>query len=385
MQDADHLGADTLPDGIRSRMVDGINGLNMHILEAGYEAGGRPCLLLLHGFPELAYSWRKVIIPLAAAGYHVVAPDQRGYGRTTFVSGGWSGDYDGDLAPFRFLNLVRDAYCLIAALGYDQVAGVFGHDFGSSVAANCALIRPDVFRSVAMMSAPYGGPPPLTAGEGINIHTDIHGALAALKRPRKHYHHYYCSPDANGDMLGAPQGVHAFLRAYYHHKSADWTGNEPFPLAAWTAVELAQMPTYYIMDHGETMAETVAHEMPTARQIATNAWLPDDELAIYAAEYGRNGFQGGLNWYRSRMHPTLNTDIALFSGRTIDVPATFIAGASDWGIRQSPGTLEKMQTSACSDFRALHLLDGAGHWVQQEQPEVVVECLLAFLDGRKVA
>mgnify|MGYP001440413644 CR=1 FL=1 len=83
MQDADHLGADTLPDGIRSRMVDGINGLNMHILEAGYEAGGRPCLLLLHGFPELAYSWRKVMMPLAAAGYHVVAPDQRGFARSS--------------------------------------------------------------------------------------------------------------------------------------------------------------------------------------------------------------------------------------------------------------------------------------------------------------
>ncbi|MFP6770939.1 MAG: alpha/beta hydrolase [Alphaproteobacteria bacterium] len=385
MQDASRYGADTLPNGIRSRMVDSINGLNMHILEAGFEASGRPCLLLLHGFPELAYSWRKVMVPLAAAGYHVVAPDQRGYGRTMFAGGDWNGDYDGDLTPFRFLNLVCDAYSLIEALGYDQVAGVFGHDFGSAVAANCALIRPDVFRSLAMMSAPYGGPPPLTAGEGIDMRNRIHGALAALERPRKHYHHYYCSREANGDMQGAPQGVHDFLRAYYHHKSADWAGNEPFPLAAWTAEELAKMPTYYIMDLCETMAETVAHEMPTAAQIATNAWLREDELAVYAGEYGRNGFQGGLNWYRSRMHPTLNADIALFSGRTIDVPATFIAGTSDWGIRQSPGTLEAMQTSACSDFRTLHLLDGAGHWVQQEQPEAVVECLLAFLYGKKVA
>jgi pimeloyl-ACP methyl ester carboxylesterase len=383
MQDPDPYGADTLPEGIRSRMVDHINGLNMHILEAGFEdggeGGGRPCLLLLHGFPELAYSWRKVMVPLAAAGYHVVAPDQRGYGRTTGQNSDYVGDYDGDLTPFRFLNLVRDGYCLIQALGYDQVAGVIGHDFGSPIAANCALIRPDVFRSVAMMSGPYGGPPPLTSGAGV----DIHGALAGLERPRKHYHHYYCSRPANGHMTAPPQGIHDFLRAYYHHKSADWAGNEPFPLAAWTADELAQLPTYYIMDHGETMPQTVAHEMPNATEIAACAWLPDNELAVYAGEYGRNGFQGGLNWYRSRTHPSLNDDLALFAGRSIDVPSCFIAGASDWGIHQAPGTLKKMQTTACSNFRALHLLDGAGHWVQQEQPEAVVACLLAFLDEQK--
>ncbi|MBD0274562.1 MAG: alpha/beta fold hydrolase, partial [Acetobacteraceae bacterium] len=146
-----------LPPGVRSRFVDGVNGLRMHLLEAG---GGeeRPLLLLLHGFPELAYSWRKVIPALAEAGYRVVAPDQRGYGRTT----GWSPDYDGDLAPFRPLNLVRDALGLVRALGQrGAVAGVVGHDFGALVAAWCALVRPDVFRSVALMSAPFAGPPRL--------------------------------------------------------------------------------------------------------------------------------------------------------------------------------------------------------------------------------
>src|SRR6202789_3066856 len=91
-----------LPSTIRSRFVEGINGLSMHVLEAGYESKGRPCVLLLHGFPELAYSWRKVMPELAAAGYHVIAPDQRGYGRTT----GWDAGYDGDLASFRFMNLL---------------------------------------------------------------------------------------------------------------------------------------------------------------------------------------------------------------------------------------------------------------------------------------
>ena len=138
-------------------MVNNINGLAIHMLEAGFETEGRPLILLLHGFPELAYSWRKIMGPLAAAGYHVVAPDQRGYGRTT----GWDGAYDGDLASFRLANLVRDALGLVSALGYRSVAAVVGHDFGSPVAAYCALIRPDVFRSVALMSAPFGGPPQL--------------------------------------------------------------------------------------------------------------------------------------------------------------------------------------------------------------------------------
>src|SRR6201989_3467561 len=146
-----------LPPGIRSRFVENINGLRMHVLEAGFETKGRPCVLLLHGFPELAFSWRKVMPALAAAGYHVIAPDQRGYGRTT----GWDADYDGDLNSFRLLNMVRDALGLVSAVGYRSVDAVVGHDAGSSVAAWCALVRPDVFRSVALMSAPFAGAPAL--------------------------------------------------------------------------------------------------------------------------------------------------------------------------------------------------------------------------------
>jgi pimeloyl-ACP methyl ester carboxylesterase len=114
------LGELPLPAGIRSRFVENINGLTMHVLEAGYEDAGRPCILLLHGFPELAYSWRKVMLPLAAAGFHVIAPDQRGYGRTT----GWDGAYDGDLSAFRILNVVKDALALVFATGHRSVAAV---------------------------------------------------------------------------------------------------------------------------------------------------------------------------------------------------------------------------------------------------------------------
>src|SRR6201746_1644830 len=143
------------PSSIRSRYVDGINGLRMHVLEAGFETSGRPCVLLLHGFPELAYSWRKVMPTLAAAGYHVIAPDQRGYGRTT----GWSADYDGDLSSFRFLNLLRDSLGVLNALGHRTAEAVMGHDFGAAVASFLALVRPDVFKRMVLMSAPYGGIP----------------------------------------------------------------------------------------------------------------------------------------------------------------------------------------------------------------------------------
>jgi pimeloyl-ACP methyl ester carboxylesterase len=375
-----------LPSTIRSRYVDDINGLRMHVLEAGFETRGRPCLLLLHGFPELAFSWRKVMPALAAAGYHVVAPDQRGYGRTT----GWNADYDGDLASFRLPNLVRDALGLVSAFGYRTVDAVIGHDFGSSVAAWSALIRPDVFRSVVMMSAPFAGPPqlpfntadaPAKPAKENSKQDPVHRELADLPRPRKHYQWYYSTREANADMHRAPQGVHDFLRAYYHHKSADWKANAPYPLKSWSAGELAKLPTYYVMDLAKDMAATVAEEMPSAMEIAANQWLPDSELSFYSAEYARTGFQGGLQWYRCGTSGAFIPELQLWSGRTIDVPSCFISGRQDWGTYQRPGVFEAMQTKACTRMIGFHLVDGAGHWVQQEQPAEVSGLLLAFLQG----
>jgi pimeloyl-ACP methyl ester carboxylesterase len=371
-----------LPEGIRSRFVDNHNGLNMHVLEAGFETPNRPCVLLLHGFPELAYSWRKIMLPLAEAGYYVIAPDQRGYGRTT----GWEANYDGDVSSFRVINLVRDILGLLAALGRSTVAAVFGHDAGSFVAGACAMIRPDIFRSVALMSAPFAGPPALpfnTANEAAQVKPvrDIHADLAALPRPRKHYQWYYSTRPANDDMVKCKQGVHDFMRAYYHHKSADWKMNQPYRLDSWSASELAKMPTYYIMDLNENMAQTVAHEMPSAAEIAANQWLPDAELAVYTSEYTRNGYQGGLQWYRCMTGAKYVSELQIFSGRTIDVSAMFIAGKSDWGTYQKPGDVEKMRDVIMTQRRGFHLLGGAGHWVQQEQPEQVSGILLEFLRG----
>jgi pimeloyl-ACP methyl ester carboxylesterase len=369
-----------LPPTIRSRTIEGINGLTMHVLEAGFENKDRPCVLLLHGFPELAFSWRKVMPALADAGYHVIAPDQRGYGRTT----GWDASYDASLTPFRLTNLVRDALGVVAAFGHHSVAAVIGHDFGSSVAAWCAIMRPDVFRSVVLMSAPFAGPPQMPSGFADaplpSRRVDpIHHELAALPRPRKHYHWYYSTREANDDMWRAPQGVHDFMRAYYHHKSADWTDNTPHPLKSWSASELARLPTYYVMDLAKTMAETVAPEMPTTEAIAANTWLPDSELAFYSVEYQRTGFQGGLQWYRCGTSGAFTAELETWSGKSIDVPSCFISGKQDWGTYQRPGVFETMQTKACTRMLHCHLVDGAGHWVQQEQPGEVSRLLLEFL------
>src|SRR5262245_27134880 len=287
-------GSTTIPIGIRSRMVTGVNGITMHALEAGFETPNRPAVLLVHGFPELGYSWRHVMLPLAKAGYHVIAPDQRGYGK----SGGTEVKFDDDLTPFSTLNRVRDMMSLINALGHRSVTLVVGHDFGSPVAGWCALTRPDVFRSVVMMSAPFGGPAALP------FNTANEAAKPAVAGPspdeelakigRKHYQTYYTTREANENMWHPPQGVHNFLRAYYHMKSADWPDNKPFPLASNAASEMAKLPRYYVMDLNRGMADQVTSEMPTTAQIAQCKWLTDEELKVYSGEYGRTGFQGGL-------------------------------------------------------------------------------------------
>jgi pimeloyl-ACP methyl ester carboxylesterase len=385
------LSSAVLPRGVRARFIHSVNGISMHVLDAGFatpvNAAARPAILLVHGFPELAYSWRKVMVPLAAAGYHVIAPDLRGYGRT----GGTEVKFDDDLAPWRTLNEVTDMVALVSALGYQSVAAVVGHDFGSPVAAWCAVARPDIFRSVVLMSAPFAGPPalpfnsanaapPPAASAPANAPADrIYDDLARLSPPRKHYQRYYSTREANDNMWHARQGVHAFLRAYYHMKSADWRQNQPAPLGARTAEQWAKLPRYYIMDLDKGMAETVAPEMPSAAEIAACKWLPEDELRIYSTEYARTGFQGGLQSYRIGSSGRFTTDLQLFAGRTIDQPSMFIAGRSDWGAYQNPGALERMQKTACTHMSGVHFVDGAGHWVQQEQPERVTALVLDFL------
>jgi pimeloyl-ACP methyl ester carboxylesterase len=375
----DSQGQIPLPDGVRSRQLNISSGLNVHVLEAGYATAGnaeKPLILLLHGFPELAYSWRNQFVALAQAGYHVVAPDLRGCGRTT----GSDDRYDGDWRASGLLNMVNDTLALVQALGHTHVHALVGHDFGSPVSAWCALTRPDIFRSVVLMSAPFGGPPNAATATQAFAHMNREAeALKQLDPPRLHYFWYYSRPQANNDMLHAPQGLHDFMRAYYHVKSADWAPNKPHNLKAWKAEELALLPHYYVMPLHKTMAQAVAEFMPDAATIAACAWLPEADMAVYTSEYTRRGFQGGLQWYRCFTDSEHYTDLTKYSGKAINVPSAFIAGAADWGVLQTPGAFEKMQGKGCTDMRMCELIPGAGHWVQQEQAEAVNRSLLRFL------
>jgi pimeloyl-ACP methyl ester carboxylesterase len=369
-----------VPTGIRSRFVDNHNGCRMHVLDAGRE--GRPCVLLLHGFPELAFSWRHQLLALAEAGFHAVAPDLRGYG----LSSGTDVSYDEDLLPYSMLMRVADAVGLLRALGHEQAA-VVGHDYGSLVAGWCAYVRPDVFRSVVMMSAPFRPPAPLPLGERVEpappAPAQLQSELAKLPRPRKHYVPYYTTREANEDMWHCSEGVHDFLRAYFHVKSGDHAANRPFPLRESSAEELAQLPTYYVMDAGATMPQTVRPFMPAADAIARCAWLPDDELAVYSSVYGHTGFQGGLQCYRVTLDAALSSELRAFSARRAEVPAAFVSGEKDWGNHQNPGGLDAMQ-AAFPKMGEFQFVEGAGHWVQQERPAEVNSALASFLAAHAV-
>lgn len=375
-----------LPAGIRERYVPGINGLTIHVLEAGFETAKRPAVLLLHGFPELAYSWRKVMFPLAAAGYHVIAPDMRGYGRTT----GWDGDFDGNYASFRTHELSSDAMGLVTAMGHDSVYTIVGHDVGATVAAYCALVRPDFFRSIVILSCPFGGVPALPS----NVATQstpaqqpavaVKDPLSLLPKPCKDSITYFSTRNANDDMLNCKQGLHDFQRTYFYVKSADWSQNKGLsPLTSGKPEEIAKQPIYYVLDIDKTMPEQVAPYMPSAQEIAACNWLPDNEIDVYTREFKRTGFQGGLNWYRCTTSGLNNSDLKLFSGHTIDVPSCFIAGVADWARFRPVGALEQMQNQACTKMESFHIIEGAGHWIAQEQPEKVTDLIVDFLQRIK--
>ncbi|KAH9852284.1 alpha/beta-hydrolase [Lenzites betulinus] len=387
-----------IPTGVRSRTLP-VRDLEMHFFEAGKPTD--PLIILLHGFPEIAYSWRKVILPLSVnggMGYHVVAPDHRGFGRTKPRDPSAPGAerplaFEDDVLPYKTINLVHDIVALIFALGHEKATCIIGHDFGATIAGFSAIVRPELFKSIVFLSTPFTGPPSLptkvTAASTSDAQREVlfpatlvEGALATLDPPRKHYMLYFSTPGANAAIWHPPQGLSAFIRGYFHAKSADWPENDPHEISA-DAAGLASLPHYYVMPRAATMADVAKAECPSAEEAARCAWLSEEELGVYAREYGRTGFQGGLNRYRAVTDPALAEELTLFAGRTIDVPAMYLVGEKDWGAYQNPGALNKMREEVCADMgedEAL-FIGGAGHWVQQEKPEEVVSHLKGFLKG----
>lgn len=244
-----------------------------------------------------------------------------------------------------------------------------------------------------MMSHPFKGSPVLpfdtiSQPSDTPVKEDVHKALAELPEPRKHYKYYYATKPAAAEMDNPAAGMHDFLRGYFHLKSADWKGNHPAPLTEWSATELAKLPYYYVMPLNSTMPEAISISMNTEDLASVSKlgsrWLSDEDLAVYVEDFRRNGFQGGLNWYRIATNPDNMKDLDLFAGRKIDVPSIFIAGDKDWGTYQEPGVVQKM-AEVCSQFKGVELVEGAGHWVQQEQPEKVISLVKKFLMDVKVA
>ncbi|KAF2970632.1 hypothetical protein GQX73_g2923 [Xylaria multiplex] len=371
-----------LPTGVTEDYIDCQEscGLTWHILKAGEPE--KPLVLFCHGYPELAYSWRKVLPSIAKAGYYCVAMDQRGYGRTT----GWPkrSFHETDLNDFVFTNLVRDLVCLVYRLGYTEVFSIIGHDFGAVSSAMAALMRPDIFKSTVQLSHPHhSAPVPRLGDQPARKKLDIQVELAKLKPPRKHYKWYNSTPEAASDWDNPPQGLNEFLRGYFHLKSAEWDKNNPHPLEQWSAEAIAVMPEYYIMQKDQSMPDAVTHNMAGQDYAKTERWLSQDELKVYCDEWRRTGFQGALNWYRAQTAttPQSTRDMLLYAGKKIEVPCTFISGKQDWGNFQQPGAIEGYRdpkTVKAGCFKGTTLVDGAGHWVQQEQPEVVIDALLSF-------
>ena len=290
-------------------------------------AGSGPLVLLCHGWPESWYSWRHQIPALAAAGYRVVAPDMRGYGQTIAPPG---------IADYTIFDLVGDVADLVRVLGERQ-AIVVGHDWGANVAWYAALFRPDVFRAVAGLSVPppqRGPTPPLQALRKAGI---------------EHFYWDYFQPpgvaeaEFERDVEGTLRTVLLGRISLVMARGAGFLGDQPAP---------EQLPP----------------------------WLSADDLAAMVERFRLSGFRGGLNWYRNIDRNWALT--APWQDAKIDQPSLFVAGAKDPVIT---GVLGQRRLATMGEvlpgLTAKVLIEGAGHWIQQERAKEVNELLVGFLKG----
>ncbi|MFB9836923.1 alpha/beta fold hydrolase [Actinoallomurus acaciae] len=298
------------------------------------EQGTGPLVLLVHGFPEFWYSWRHQLPVLAAAGYRAVAIDVRGYGRSSKPE---------DVAAYRMLELVEDNVAVVRALGERQ-AVIVGHDWGSVIAADSALIRPDVFRAVGLLSvpfAPHGGPRPSEV-------------FARMGGDEEFYVGYFQEPgraeaEIEPDVRGWLAGVYAALSA------------DTMPPAG------APDPHFVSRDG------TLRDRFPTGRR---PAWLSEADLDVYASEFERTGLSGALSRYRNMDRDW--ADLAGYGGSPITQPSVFAGGALDASTMWMADAIEAYPTTL-PGLTSSHLLDGCGHWIQQERPEEVNAILTGWL------
>jgi pimeloyl-ACP methyl ester carboxylesterase len=287
--------------------------------------------------------------------------------------------------------MVRDQIALVYALGYRKAEMVVGHDQGQLMATYAAIIRPDMFLRLTTMSNVGGTPPsfPFAGDERQPAYTaeELDAEYAKLRPPRRGYQEYWASKQADEDMKQVPQGMSDFFRAFYYMKGGEFPGNQDLtplrsmPTAREAAAENARMPEYYVMRRDRSMPATMVAYMPSKEYIANCKWFTQAECDVYGQEYTASGWTGALHNYRHRRtaFPPNIAEQLTFSGRTIDVPAQMIAGKQDWGANRIAGGPEAAGKNGFTQFRGVQMVDRAGHWPQEEQPEIVSQQLLDFL------
>jgi len=319
---------------MRSRAIK-TDGLTQQVLEAGPKDGSAPLVLLIHGFPELGISWRAQVEALAAAGYHAVAPDMRGYGGT---------DKPERTEDYSILHLVGDMVDLVRALG-ETGCVVIGHDWGAPVAWNCALLRPEMFRAVAGLSVPFQ--PRISKGPPTPMMRAI-----SKRMGRELYIVQFQADDAH---LAFETDISTALRkGFYAYDGATPDGRQS---------------TGFIAPGQDFVSEI-------AEDATLPPWMSAAHFAEYVEAFTAGGFKGPLDWYRCLDRNWRLTAFA--QDRKITVPAFFLVGERD-PVRHYAGAAEERLKDWATDLRGQVVLPGAGHWVQQERAEEVNAALLGFL------
>lgn len=308
------------------------DGLTQSVLEAG----DGPLVLLIHGFPELGISWQAQVEAMAAAGWHAVAPDMRGYGGT---------DKPGGADQHTILHLVGDMVDLVRALGHETCV-VVGHDWGAPVAWHCALMRPDMFRAVAGLSVPFQprrpSGPPIPAMKAITKRAGL-GDLYIVR---------FQDAEAHQPLDADPET--ALRKMFWAYDGATAAGDR----------------------HTGFLQPGVGMTQSIADHAVLPPWMSAEHFADYVAAFRAGGFEGPLNWYRAL---DLNWSLtAWLQDRRISVPSLFIVGEND-PVRHYAGPAEAGLKDWLTDLRGQHEIAGAGHWIQQERPEAVSRLLLDFL------
>jgi pimeloyl-ACP methyl ester carboxylesterase len=298
------------------------NGITMHLVEQG--AG--PLVILCHGWPELGFSWRYQLPVLAAAGYRVVVPDMRGFGRT---------DAPHEIEAYNIMQLVGDVVGLVSALGEKQ-AILIGHDWGAGVTWAAAMMRPDLFPAIAILSVP--------------------------RRAR--------GPARPLDILRR-QGIHNFYWQYFQEPGvaeAEFERDIAFTLRSAFGGGISSL--FVDPKTGFLGDSSTPRPLPP--------WMSEDDLAVFVENYSRTGFRGGLNWYRNIDR---NWELsAPWQGSLIHQPTLFIAGTRDPVIGGPMGEAAMKELPAIvPGLRRQLLIENAGHWIQQERPQEVNAALTGFL------